>query len=346
LKRIIFLAVGLLISVVSLYLALRNFDWGQLWSGVGNIQIGFFLLMIVPYILTFMTKVWRWRVLFHPDEARMSQGLLFSSLMISYVPLPFRLGEVARAVVASSRSGLPVARVFSTILVEKVLDVLTLFLLLGISLPFVGLPEELQGSATVLGVAFLILALGIAALVIYPDLARKMVALVSHRLPGGLGARVEDATEHALQGLSPLANPRVALKLALWSLATWSVNAVTVYLLLLSFNLVVSPMAAVTLVVASNLGMAIPSAPGYIGTFELVVVLVLRVLGIAEGDAQAFALFYHFIGLVPVATIGVIAFMQQGVGMAALRSSPPETAAATAAAGQASVGQPGTRDKG
>ena len=58
--------------------------------------LGFFLLMVVPYILTFMTKVWRWRVLFHPDEKRFSVGMLFSSLMISYVPLPFRMGEVAR----------------------------------------------------------------------------------------------------------------------------------------------------------------------------------------------------------------------------------------------------------
>src|SRR5512146_997244 len=103
--------------------------------------------MIVPYVLTFMTKVWRWRVLFHPDEERFSIGMLFSCLMISYIPLPFRAGEVARGVVASAKSGVPAARVFSTILLEKVLDVLTLLLLLGISLPFVGLPKAMQGSA-------------------------------------------------------------------------------------------------------------------------------------------------------------------------------------------------------
>jgi uncharacterized protein (TIRG00374 family) len=327
LKRLAFLAIGLLISVVSLYLALRDFHWTELWEAVGNIQVGFVALMVVPYILTFMAKVWRWRVLFHPDEERMSIGLLFSSLMISYVPLPFRAGEVARAVVVSSRSGIPIPRVFSTILVEKVLDVLTLLLMLGISLPFVGLPQELQGSATVLGVAFLGLALAIAALVINPNLARKVVGSVSHRLPSRLGPRIEEATDHALQGLAPLSNRGAALKLGFWSLATWGINAVTVYLMLLSFNLTLTPMAAVMLVVASNLGMAIPSAPGYIGTFELVVVLVLKVLGVVESDAQAFALFYHFVGLVPVATIGVIAFLQQGVGLTSLRPPQPDSSA-------------------
>ena len=77
--------------------------------------------MIVPYVITFMAKVWRWRVMFHPDEKRVSHSMLFGALMISYVPLPFRAGEVARGVVASTRSGIPAARVFSTIVVEKVL---------------------------------------------------------------------------------------------------------------------------------------------------------------------------------------------------------------------------------
>src|SRR5205085_9091020 len=130
-KRIALLIIGAIISLVSLYLALQGFEFGKLGEALANAQIGFFLLMVVPYVLTFMTKVWRWRVLFHPDEKRLSTGLLFSGLMISYVPLPFRAGEVARGVVVSARSGIPAARVFSTILVEKVLDVLTLLLLLG-----------------------------------------------------------------------------------------------------------------------------------------------------------------------------------------------------------------------
>src|SRR5436305_936131 len=106
---------------------------------MSRMRFGFFLLMLVPYVLTFMTKVWRWRLLLHSEEKRLTTGLLFSALMISYIPFPFRAGEVARGVVVSAKTGIPAARVFSTILVEKVLDVLTLLLLMGLDLPFVSL---------------------------------------------------------------------------------------------------------------------------------------------------------------------------------------------------------------
>lgn len=344
-KRIAILIIGLLISAVSLYFALKDFDWSDLGTSIGKMQPLWLLLMIVPYVLTFMTKVWRWRVMFHPDENRVGPGLLFSSLMLSYIPLPFRAGEVARGVVASARSGIPAARVFSTILLEKVLDVLTLLLFLGISLPFVGLPSEFQGKATLLGGGFLVIAVGILVIVLRPGLARGIAHFVATKLPGGFGPRIEAITDQALQGLAPLSDLSIATKLVAWSLATWGVNAVTVYFLLLSFNVVVTPMAAVTLIVASNLGMAVPSAPGYVGTFELVVATVLGILGVPPETAKSFALVYHFVGLVPVAAIGVVVAIQQGVGMAAFRGTPEAVEAEPATVVRPTQKPAGVRDK-
>jgi len=347
-KRILFLLLGLLISVVSLYFALRDFDLSKVGEAIGSVRLSFFLLMIVPYILTFLTKVWRWRVMFHPDEKRVPFGLLTASLMISYIPLPFRMGEVARGVVASTRSGIPAPRVFSTIVVEKVLDVLTLLLLLGISLPFVGLPSQLQGSALLLGAIVLVVALVLLTLILRPDLARKLVGIVAARLPARLGPRITVATDQALQGLAPLRNPPIAARLALWSLATWAINSLTVYLMMLAFNVEATPLAAVVLVVVTNLSMAVPSAPGYVGPFEAAVVAVLDLLGVERGTAQTFAIIYHFVGLMPVATMGVIAAIQQGVGMSAFRSREPEQTSDTGKATVAptTTAQPaaGTKD--
>jgi len=314
------------------------------WDALGKMQVGFFLLMIVPYVLTFMTKVWRWRVLLHPDGDRLSTGLLFAGVMMAYIPLPFRAGEVGRVVVVSAKSGIPAPRVVSTILVEKVLDVLTLLLMLGIALPFVGLPAEFQGSATALSAGFLVITLALLALVLKPDIARKLVWMVGDRLPASIGPRIEEATDHALQGLAPISNPGIAAKLGLWSLATWTVNAFTIYFLMSAFNVATTPMAAVTGMVVTNLAMAVPSAPGYVGPFEAAVVTVLKVLGTPQATAQTFALIYHFIALVPVATIGVIAAIQQGVGLAAFRSTPPAAIAPASPNGLKPPDAPGPTD--
>ena len=151
------------------------------------------------------------------------------------------------------------ARVFSTIVVEKVLDILTLLLFLGISLPFVGLPKELGGPAILLSVGVLALTVVIMVLVLKPDLARKLIHAIAGRLPARLGPRIEAAGDQVLQGLAPLSNPPIAAKLGFWSLATWAFNVDGLYLMLLAFNVVVTPMAAVVLVVVTNLSMTIPS---------------------------------------------------------------------------------------
>jgi len=83
---------------------------------------------------------------------------------------------------------------------------------------------------------------------------------------------------------------------------------------------------AAVLIVGTNLSMAVPAAPGYVGTFEAAVVGVLVALGQPKDVSQSFAIIYHFVGLVPVALIGVIAAIQQGVNFAALRTDDvPQT---------------------
>jgi glycosyltransferase 2 family protein len=328
-KRILLLVIGIIISVVALYYAFRDIDFGDVWEAFLRVRIEYVLLLVIPYILTFMTKVWRWRSLFHPDEERARTGTLFSALMISYIPLPFRAGEVARAVVTRARTGIALPRIFSTIVVEKVLDVLTLLLLLGASLPFVALPDDLRGAAMLVGIAVAVLALVLLALVLRPEWARRVSRFFSRFLPAGLRPRVESMTEGVLQGIAPLSRPAIAVWLGLWSLATWAINGVAVYLMLLAFNISVTPLAAVVIVVVTNLSMVVPAAPGYVGTFEAAVIAVLVILGIDKDQAGSFALFYHVAGLLPVALLGVIAALQQGLGMAVFRGDAEKPDATT-----------------
>ncbi|HYP20146.1 MAG TPA: lysylphosphatidylglycerol synthase transmembrane domain-containing protein, partial [Chloroflexia bacterium] len=147
----------------------------------------------------------------------------------------------------------------------------------------------------------------------------RMAHFVGSKLPARFGERIEKGTHEVLQGFAPMSDPPVALRVVLWSLGTWGFNVLTVYLMLLSFNITVSPLAAAVLVVAANLIMVVPAAPGSVGTFELAVITVLEALGQPRGVAQSFALFYHFIGLAPVAVMGIIGMIQLGVGFGTLR---------------------------
>lgn len=319
-RRTLLLVVGLVISLASLYFAFQGFDLGGVWGALARVQLGWLVLLVAPFVLTFMVKVWRWRAMFHPDEARVPSSLLLSTLMISYIPLPFRAGEVARGIITSSRSGIPAVRVFSTIVVEKVLDILTLLLLLGVCLPFVEVPRSMQGAAITLGLGVMLVTMLLLALVLRPGIATGLAGLLAARLPARFGERIQTATEQVLRGFAPMSNPAVALRIILLSLATWAVNTIYVYVLLRAFNLEVSPMAAGVLVVGANLIMAVPAAPGSVGTFELAVITVLQALGQTRGVSQSFAILYHFMGLAPVALFGVISVIYLGISFSALSS--------------------------
>jgi glycosyltransferase 2 family protein len=343
-KRAVVLVVGVAISVVALWWAFKDFDLEAVWQTMLSVRLPYFLLLIVPYTLTFLTKVWRWQVLFHPDERRTPFRVLFPSLMISYIPLPFRLGEVARGVVAGRRTGLPVARVFSTIVVEKVLDVLTLLLIMGIALPFVDLGELSQGWLAPVGAGVLVAVLVMLGLVFRPDLAHRLVGWVAGRLPARIGSRLVGLAENVLAGLAPLSNGPTAAKVLAWSLGTWGINVVTVWIMMLAFNLELPIAVAAVLVVVTNLTMAIPAAPGYVGTFEAAVIALLNgAIGVPLDTSQGFALFYHFVGLVPVALMGVIAAAAQGVNFGALNEAEQAAeseAEAVAVDREAEAGEP------
>ncbi len=340
-KRAAVLVVGLVISVAALWWAFKDFDLQAVWQAVLGVRLPYFLLLLVPYTLTFLTKVWRWQVLFHPDEHRAPFRVLFPSLMISYIPLPFRLGEVARGVVAGRRTGLPMSRVFSTIVVEKVLDVLALLLIMGIALPFVDLKGLNQGWIVPVAVVVLVAVVLMLAVVFRPDVALNLVGWAAKVLPAGIGSRLVGMAENVLAGLAPLANGRTAVQVLGWSLGTWGINVVTVWVMLLAFNLELSVPVAAVLVVVTNLTMAIPAAPGYVGTFEAAVVALLNgALGVPLDVSQGFALFYHFVGLVPVALMGVIAAVSQGVNFGALERAEEEAEASSRAPGEPRESEP------
>src|SRR5690348_12189793 len=141
--------LGILISVGALYLALRDIDLAQAWAAFGRIQPGVFALGLIPRTVAIGSKVYRWRLLYHPDEARAPYPRLTAALMIGYLfntVLPLRTGEIVRATVLQVTAGLPVARTLSTILVEKVLDTMALIAMLGIILPFISLPAGLASG--------------------------------------------------------------------------------------------------------------------------------------------------------------------------------------------------------
>jgi hypothetical protein len=76
-----------------------------------------------------------------------------------------------------------------------------------------------------------------------------------------------------------------------------------------------SPAAAAFCISAIGLSSAIPAAPGYVGTQELVGVTVLSLWGIPPATALAASIAFHVIEIVPIGIVGLVVAWREGVGI-------------------------------
>lgn len=309
---------GIILSIISLYLAFagQKIDWGLVWAAMGNVDWLWIVATIIPYTLTIAGKVFRHQVLFYPDKPPLDK--LNNGLLISYLfntALPARPGEVIRAYYIGETTGISMVRTLSTIFVEKVLDILTLVIMLACVLPFAPLPAELQGLVISLTITMVLIFIVLVIFAAQPQLAHRLIGAVAKRLPEKIGTRIVGLVAQIINGLTPLANIRLAPALIFWSFFTWIMNAGTTLTVIMAFHLNVPIItAAILLTILFNLGLSIPT-PGGVGPFEYITTTIMRnVFGVNDANLlTAFTVVLHIIGFGPLVVVGFIVMLREGL---------------------------------
>jgi len=183
------------------------------------------------------------------------------------------LGELARAFLLSRKADLGFWQVFSTILIERALDIIMAAGILLVSLPFVvNASWALQAALGVGGlVLFGLVLLFLAAR--NPTWVTNQFERLSQRWPaiGKLGSKHLSAF---LSGLLVLNNTRRFLSAILWMMANWGLAVLQYYVLLSAFYPHAKPLWAVFSLGVVALGAAAPSSnyvvTGILGSYGLV----------------------------------------------------------------------------
>jgi glycosyltransferase 2 family protein len=120
---------------------------------------------------------------------------------------------------------------------------------------------------------------------------------------------------------------------AIVSAACWVLDAATFWLVALALHAPVSPAAALLISAVTVLGTALPSAPGYVGTFDLAAAAAARALGVASSPAAALALLAHAVTVLSTAGAGAVSLVviDARLGRLATDSASAERAAAETA---------------
>jgi uncharacterized protein (TIRG00374 family) len=305
-RALLGLVVGSALSALFLWLAFRNADLAEVGSVLADADLGMVALAVATFAAVYTGQALRWSAIARAPHVR---SFRFGEMVISGVAvnnvLPGRVGDLLRARWLQVAARIPAGRSLATVFVDRAFDVFALVAFLAISLPFVSSTES------VLRIAF-------GGLVLLAVLA---LALVAARSYTRRWSRERRAYRHAirrivrdlLEGLAEPMGVARALVLAVVSLATWAMWGLAATFVAHALGLELSAVEAIFITAVINLGVAIPSSPGFIGTYQWLGVNALAQFDIGTEQALAFAILMQAVWYVPTSIIGGALLARRGL---------------------------------
>jgi len=307
------LIVGSLISAACLWYAFKGVNLSAVASAMGRVGVLWVVASVVVGLSSLVIRAIRWRLLLVAVRS-VHMGPLTSATFIGMMAnnlLPARLGEVVRAWVLARREQIPVPTVLASILVERLLDVLAALTILGLCLA--GLPELGGGATGLLKRAGLAVLLAVAAAVVGLLLVlrfreRLLWACDRWSIQQGRAwlSRGLELFHRFLDGLCVFRSGAQVAVVAGLSLVVWAAAIACFQVLAEGFGLGLTPVQTALVFVIVLFGVAIPSAPGFVGTFHGFCVAGLgMVAGIDPTQAAAYATLLHGSQWVAINTVGI-----------------------------------------
>ncbi len=311
---------GVGISIVALFVVFRLARWEGLSTAFATIQWEYIWLSGLFTLAFLLVRAAAWRTLLENRPSYkdtffvVNEGYLLNNLF------PLRAGEIGRAVIMGQQTGWGPFHVLSTIVIERVFDMLMAAGMLLATLPLVlgavswGLPVALV-TLGVMGGGLVVMFL----MARNRDFVDKLANRLGKRWPF-VQARVVPQVEKLLDGLSALANPRQFLTALGLIMLCWLIAIFQYYVVMIP----IAPGAplwygAFTVTVLA-LGVAIPSAPAALGVFEASIVGAMAILGFDNATALAIGISLHFLQFVITGIFGIVGLVIQRRSLGSLFS--------------------------
>ncbi len=331
-SRLLQLAFGIAISSVAVWVSMRGVSVAEVVKALRQSNALLFFALMGLTLLGFLIRAVRWRsLLAGPRTASLDS--LYSATMIGFMAnnvLPFRLGEFVRAWALARRENCSRTMVLATVVVERVVDMLTLLGILGITLlvhrfePGAGAEERRAVELTRAGATSLIvLSVAFTAILVFlerrPQLARGLLHRLSTRLPERHRGKAGVALDHFVEGLSLFRDLPRLLWVFLLSFVMFGCFAVALQASMVALGIHLPWYAGLTLLVITAFAIMAPAAPGYIGTMNVACVGGLALFHVRDHAlSTSFSWFYWAGQWLPVTAVGLFYLRREGLSLRSL----------------------------
>lgn len=314
-KKVIIALLGVLLSVAGLIYAFHDVKWADLWATTHRIQIVPLLFSIAFYwggvvvarsfLVQFLMKKF----------ASIGFVRAYRCLGIGFLAnnsLPFRMGDLARSLAISKGAKIPFSTVIGGLALERLLDMAMVALVGFAALQVAPLPKQVRLFVTVSGI---MLGIGFLILIAIARSSREQNIFGNSQL----GQLIWGLWQKFSAGFDALQNFRgVAIVIGLEFLL-WTCNLGCMYMRLVAFDLPGNIPNALVLLTLLGAGVALPSAPGYVGVYHAAATFALTSLGIDPVVAAAFGLFSWVVDISTGNIIGATGMAFEGITFADIK---------------------------
>jgi len=314
--------LGILVSIVLMYFSLRKLNFLEAWETIKTADYLWLIPGVAVYFLAVWVRSWRWHYLLRPLK-KINTKAMFPIVAIGYMGnniYPYRAGELLRAAILKRREGVSISASLATIIVERVFDgvVMLAFVFLNLgelskltdSSGFIGNIRSLAIWGALIFIVVLIVFL-IAAML--PHHTRRIADwFIEKIIPIKLRPKLTGFTHRFLDGLESLRSPTDALMVFLTSVIIWLLETVKYWFVMHAFPFEVSFFALMLMNGIVNLATTIPSAPGYVGTFDAPGIALLTAYNVPNAIAAGYTLVLHVALWLPITALGLYYFSREG----------------------------------
>jgi len=310
-------SAGFVVSLVLLYFSLKDIRFHEIVATLLRANPWFIPLPLIFIFIAVILCAFRWSRL-----AGSSVHFLdaFAALMIGLFVnnvLPARIGEVARAYVISKKRGLSFTYSFSTVLLDRFFDLTGLLLIAFIFFPDESLPAAVSRSIYIL-IAFLIFCIACLILFSKERFASKIADKFS-QIKRPLFSKLAERILIIQENLKRINSPFNLILSVILSFCSWFSMTIALYLVILMLGIKVDFRDIPFVCALLNLGLTIPSSPGYVGVYQFLLVYLLAIFGVPKYEGFTISVIYHAMWFVPYNIIGFIYLLKEHLKIREIR---------------------------
>ena len=314
-RRLLLIVGSILVSGFFLWYILRDFPLADIWARIQQADAGLILISLALAMFGLWLRAVRWQAMLdnNPIPLRTASYIMGITFIMNLLPL--RAGEVARSVLAR-RYGVPIVTAATSILLERLVDVLMVVVLLAIALTQApSIPPEMAQVATLFGVVAVAGFIVLIVLARSPEQAFAGLQRVERLIPALKRLPLEATFRNVLSGLAPLTHVQGLVKIFGWSIAGWSVSIISLLPLFSALKIegINILLCAVIAVCMASFSIAIPVSVAGLGLFEAAVLGAGQLAGLDREQALSLGFLFHGVSVADYVIWGIIGFFGLGL---------------------------------